>query len=41
MIYVINIDEGKVIETDIDSYFRILAPLIALAGFRSGIIRRE
>lgn len=35
MIYVINVDEGKVIETDIDSYFKIIAPLIALAGFRS------
>jgi hypothetical protein len=34
-IYVINVDEGKVIETDIDSYFKIIAPLIALAGFRS------
>jgi hypothetical protein len=33
--YVLNVDEGKVIETDIDSYFKIIASLIALAGFRS------
>jgi hypothetical protein len=38
MIYVINIDEGKVIETDIDSYFRMIAPLMSLASFRSGIV---
>lgn len=41
MIYVINVDEGRVIETDVDSYFKMLAPLLSLAGFRSGIIRKE
>ena len=40
MIYVINVDEGKVIETDVDSYFRMLGPLKALADFRSGITRK-
>ncbi len=41
MIYVINVDEGRVIETDVDSYFKMLAPILSLAGFRSGIIRKE
>lgn len=41
MIYVINIDEGRVIETDVDSYFRMLAPLMSLARFQSGILKKE
>jgi hypothetical protein len=41
MIYVINLDEGRIIESDVDSYFKMLTPLLSLAGFKSGIIRKD
>jgi hypothetical protein len=41
MIYVINVDEGRIIEADVESYFKMHASSLSLVGFKSGIIRTD
>lgn len=41
MIYVINVDEGRIIEADVESYFKMHVSSLSLVGFKSGIIRTD